>query len=94
MSSPRMVPLLCVCGVVLIGAVVSSPSCFLRFALGVDSSRLVIANTTSRWCWLPMGLLCEIAYLRELFPLTGDIFSSSMPRSSPLVTMPLLLRGL
>ena len=49
-------------------AVLSSPSNSLRLALGVDYSRLKIANATSRWCWLPMGLLCEIKYLRELPP--------------------------
>ena len=53
-------------GGLLIGVALSSPSDFLHFALDMDTSRLMVANVASRWCWLPMGLLCKIEYLREL----------------------------
>ena len=94
----RVVPFLHVHGVVsfpwwmLIETVLSSPSGFIRFAFGVDSSRLVIASATSRWHWLSKGLLCEIAYFRELFPWVRDTFFNSMSRSSPLLAVPSLTR--
>ena len=65
-------PLCSQCGLfpwwVLIGVIFSFPYSFLHIALGVDSSRLVIASATSRCYWLPMGLLCEIEYVGELLP--------------------------
>ena len=78
---------------VLIGAILSTPSGFLCFAFGVGSSRLVISSVASRWRWLPMGIVCEIEYLRELLPWARDTFSNSMSKSLPLVAMSSFLRG-
>ena len=53
---------------VSIRVVLSSPSGFIHFALGVDSSQLVIASATSTWRWLPMGLLYKLSFLDSYSP--------------------------
>ena len=66
---------------------------FSSFCIWCDSSRLVIASATSRWRWLPKGLLCKIEYLKELLPWAKDTFSNSTSRSSPLLVVPSLMRA-